>query len=801
MITSPTNLQPRRAHHPAGVRGVSSTQTAGSEATTALGLSPRALVLSLVLVVAFTAAGCFCVFLRYEIIGTGYLPRGAICVLLLVVLTNGLARRLARALSRREIGAGWGLTRREVLLVFLLLMVIGAVPGQEFAQHVYLNNLGIVHYTMPEIAPPHLYLDELNDVLVTTKNPDDVVIRWAYEGLPPGGEVPYRPWIRPLLMWTPFWFALYLVIACFAAVLAPRWEDEEKVLYPLVQVPVEVAGRSERYEKPLLRNAMLWVCFGLSTALYLVKGLHSYFPEVPDIKLQERLGTVVGGGPLVAYNGMPLHFYPEMVGIAYLLTAEVGFSLWFFYQLRIAESAVRNSLGLWTGHAQFFEFQTMGGYVVLGGALLWSARHHFVAVLRHAFAGGPEPGDGSKPQPYRPATYGLILGMAFIVWWCVRMGMSVQWALLQYLLFPLVSMVVARVICEAGMFIYSSPFRLNEAIFDIFGTQRIGARNVTLMTMCSWAQIRSTATMNMPAVFQGFKIGSMMELSRPQLLWAMLASIWVSILVCHVVSPYVIYNWSIPKLGWWPRGSSLGTTTRLASFIKNPTAMGGDEWVGLGGAGVGWRANTAPGGDATALRVVAVPPAGLCGVAGLAHRPLLAEHLHRLGAEVGGVALRRIRPVPPAPSGGLRADPGYLLCADALDRAPLHLGGAHGHHRVTISSSLHPFVLSSRPHSKCSTPRCTLSALSVVVGAQVCITGPPDWTSRSRLKPHDLPVGDPSTPNAANGTASSTSYVASDTVAAASQSLFHARPVSGRKRQGCRYSASMTAATELTAMA
>ena len=538
-------------------------------------LSPRALIVGLVLVVAFTAAGCFCVFLRYEIIGTGYLPRGAICLLLLIVLANAILRRVARAKR-------WALDRREVLLVFLLLMVMAAIPGQEFAQHVYLNNLGLVHYTMPETAPPRLYLDELNPLLVPSKDPDDPVIRWAYEGLPPGGAVPYGAWVRPLLIWTPFWFALYWVTVCFAAILGPRWEDEERVLYPLVQVPLEVAGRAERYDKPLLRNAGLWVCFGLSTALYVVKGLHSYFPAVPDLNLQRQLGNVMAGGPLSVYDGLPLHFYPEMVGIAFLLTAEVGFSLWFFYHLRMIQTVVRYSLGLWTGEYQFFEFQTAGGYVVLGAALLWSARRHFGAVLRAAFAGGPEPGDPRKPQPYRTATYGLVLGMAFLLWWCVRMGLSWPWALLQCLLFPLVSMVVARVICEAGMFIYSSPFRLNEMIFSMFGTQRIGARNVTLLTMTSWAQIRSTATMNMPAIFQGFKLGSMLKLNRPQLLWAMVGSLWLAILVSHVVSPYVIYKWSVPKLGWWPSGSGLSTTARLASLIKTPTRASGDQWIGLG---------------------------------------------------------------------------------------------------------------------------------------------------------------------------------------------------------------------------
>ncbi len=73
---------------------------------------------------------------------------------------------------------------------------------------------------------------------------------------------------------------------------------------------------------------------------------------------------------------------------------------------------------------------------------------------------------------------------------------------------PLIGMVVARVICEAGMFIYSSPFRLNEMIFRVAGSHRIGAQNITLMTAASWVQVRSTATQFMPQAFQGLKLSS-----------------------------------------------------------------------------------------------------------------------------------------------------------------------------------------------------------------------------------------------------------------------------------------------------
>ncbi len=68
----------------------------------------------------------------------------------------------------------------------------------------------------------------------------------------------------------------------------------------------------------------------------------------------------------------------------------------------------------------------------------------------------------------------------------------------------------------------------------------MGAQNVTLLTMTSWAQIRSTATMDVAAVAQALKIGSEMRAERAQI---MLAAIAVAIIASHVTLLYVIYQW------------------------------------------------------------------------------------------------------------------------------------------------------------------------------------------------------------------------------------------------------------------
>ncbi|NSW57395.1 MAG: hypothetical protein HPY44_15405 [Armatimonadetes bacterium] len=539
-------------------------------------ITVRALILGLVTVVGFTVAGCFSVLLRYEIIGTGYLPRGALALLMVFVILNGLVGLVSRRLK---------LSRNEMLLIFIMLLAMAAIPGQEYAQHFYLNILGIVYYTTPDIAKPEIYLDDLNPALVPSVDRESPEINWAFEGVPPGSSVPYRAWLRPLLVWTPYFFALYWMLLCGAAILAARWEDHEKLLYPLMQVPNEMTESGKGFVSSLMRDKMMWICFAICCVLYIIKGLHSYFPTIPDINLQQTTQRLVAGGPGVVFNNVALHIYPEMIGIAYLLTSEVGFSLWFFYIFRLIQAFFRNLIGIQTNHYPFFEYQTAGGYIVLALALLWSARRHIAHVFGVAF-GLRREREEDRGQPYRLAAIGFVVSFAVILLWAQQIGMSMLWAVVLFALIPLIGMVVARVICEAGMFIYSSPFRLNEMIFRVAGSQRIGAENITLMTAASWVQVRSTATQFMPQAFQGLKLSSLANMDRGKMLLIMGLAVAVAILTSHVVCPYVIYTWSVPKLGWWPSGSSLGTTKNLVSFILNPSEMRIGDWASMAGGGL-----------------------------------------------------------------------------------------------------------------------------------------------------------------------------------------------------------------------
>lgn len=541
----------------------------------------RALIIGLLMVAGFTVAGCFSVFLRYEVIGTGYLPRGTVSFLMLLLALNALVRRFARR---------WQLSRQELLVIFALMLAMAGVPGQDYAQHLYLNLLGIVNYSQQGQVASLNILQHVPDWLIPSKNAAEPVILHAYTGLPQGIPVPYRAWLATLAAWTPYIFLLYWTVACSAALLFTQWERRERLLFPLMQVPLEIADTADGHASPLWRNKLMWAGFLFSASLYVLKGLHSYNPIVPDLRLQasasERFaggGPVFGTGPWSVFDSVPIHWYPEMTGIAYLLSSEVGFSLWFFYFLRLVFTMLRVSWGILTPHADYFNFATFGAYLVLVVSILWAARGHLSRIVRAAFGRGEEAGD---PMPYRLAFWGTAFGIGGIVLWCRWIGMSWWVAALMFILHPLVNVVISRVVCEAGLFLYSSPFRLNEMIYRTVGTATLGAQNVTLTFMAHWVDIRNTSAQAMPFIMQAYKIGSESQANPRHVAWGVVAAIFLSVLVCHVASLNVIYHSGIGKLGWWPRGAGLGSVNALAGFLNNPQAMNAERYQALGLGGV-----------------------------------------------------------------------------------------------------------------------------------------------------------------------------------------------------------------------
>lgn len=161
----------------------------------------RSLLLAALSVVVFTVAGNVSVMQRYEIIGTGYLPRGVVFYLLFLVFYNQTLGRLI---------PGVRLRREEVMVVICALLAMDSIPTQDFAQHFYLNLAAMVEYTGSDTPVGHLNIrSHFKSCMLPAEDPSAPAIRWLYNGLPPGEGVPYRAWLIPYIVWTPYIFLLY----------------------------------------------------------------------------------------------------------------------------------------------------------------------------------------------------------------------------------------------------------------------------------------------------------------------------------------------------------------------------------------------------------------------------------------------------------------------------------------------------------------------------------------------------------------------------------------------------------------
>ncbi|MCX7643175.1 MAG: hypothetical protein N2116_05155, partial [Armatimonadetes bacterium] len=88
----------------------------------------KAVAAAILLVIGVTVAGCHSAFLRYDLIGTGHLPRSALFPVMLLVVINPIWRLIFKKPL---------FTSSELLFVYCALVIMSGIPGQQFSNYLY----------------------------------------------------------------------------------------------------------------------------------------------------------------------------------------------------------------------------------------------------------------------------------------------------------------------------------------------------------------------------------------------------------------------------------------------------------------------------------------------------------------------------------------------------------------------------------------------------------------------------------------------------------------------------------------
>ncbi|MCC7494331.1 MAG: hypothetical protein IT204_18380 [Fimbriimonadaceae bacterium] len=381
---------------------------------------------------------------------------GALALLFgLVTILNPLAGRLR---------PGWRLSGAELVVIFTMLLMASAVIEMGLASQILPILATPAYYATPENKWQELFVDRLPPGIVLR---DVDAARRFFEG-GRNFQIDWNVWLPVLFVWTPLLLALYAVMLASMVILRRQWDERERLAYPLTQVPLALVDERQS----VLRQPALWVGFGIAFGVMLLKGLHFYFPAVPDLRLDYPVPVFGQYGSLIFRVSFP------MLGFFFLVNLDAAFSLWFFNLLFFAAQAAMLRLGyeftvnlgpFGTTFA-LYKYLGWGAMVALVGGALYMARQHLGEVWRRALGRPGGADDSTEALSYRGAVVTVLVGLTVMVWWLTWSGLPVHLAAFFVAMAFLFFLGLTRVVVESGLAEAVAPLIAPGAVVGTFGS-------------------------------------------------------------------------------------------------------------------------------------------------------------------------------------------------------------------------------------------------------------------------------------------------------------------------------------------
>ena len=551
-------------------------------------------VRSVVIGLAFTAAIAFVtpysdLLVRGSWMACSHLPMAPLLVLMfMLTAVNTLFCRIAPRAS---------LTHAELMTAYIIMLVGALLPSFGLAAYLIPTIAGVNYFASPENRWDSIFFHYIKPWLVPfdpAGGPKQPAVKQFYEGIHPYEPIPWGIWVRPLLVWSLFAFALFFVWMCLATILRRQWVDREKLAFPLVQLPIEMARTDSvpTAANAFFRNKFMWAGFAIPVLIHSLNSLHIYFPSAPSLTLNLPLNQFFPAMPWNAMGPFMMLTHFAVIGFSFLLSADLSFSLWFFFLLFKAQEVLAAALGMEPQympnyHTQSFAaYQMLGGFLVFFGYMLYLSRRQMREVVRKAFSGDDSVEDASEPLSYRTALLGLIFGTLFLSAWCTMAGMSFPTALISMLIFYLIAITLARFVAEGGLLFIQAPFRPTDLMASAVGIGAVGPANLTALAFVERIFIFDLRGFLMPSLMDGFRLSDAARIKRRVLTLTMAFSIVLATVISCATVIWIAYRrgGGVNLLGWFLTGSPFTQFNVLAQQIASP---GPRDWSGAAFTSVG----------------------------------------------------------------------------------------------------------------------------------------------------------------------------------------------------------------------
>jgi len=462
----------------------------------------------------------------------------AIGLLLLVVFLNAVCGRLARRQLLRP---------HEIVIIYVMILVAALTTSRGLLEKLFGTLIGVNYYANEANHWQQLFFPNFPQWAVPWDVRGDIqqtVAVWFYEGTPRGSAIPWGAWAKPLAAWAVISLAVIISFACIAAIFRRQWVDNEKLTFPLANLPLEMSGATMTTGVSFFRNKLTWIGFALPTVIFMMNGLHGLYPAVPEVPVQFPLNPTFSSmgkpwsdlGYTVAYCSL------AAVGFAYFLPQQLLFSLWAFYFFARIQNVVFSAFQATPEAMPLYPttlpngYQVAGAYIVLTAHLVKSALPHLRQVWLRVARKPGAPDDRDELLPYRGAVIALAVCFVVAVWWCMQLGMTWYMAIIEmgvYLF--IVSLVMARSVNEAGMLMTETSFRPIDLVRLFSKRAALGTNTLTSLSLMDAVFTRDLRGNLLSTFFDALKMSDGARLNRRHLFFAIL----IALAVCFAVGGYL----------------------------------------------------------------------------------------------------------------------------------------------------------------------------------------------------------------------------------------------------------------------
>jgi hypothetical protein len=476
-----------------------------------------------------------------------------VLMLLVVLLLNGILRRFAPKHA---------LTVPEMMVIYTMNTTSIGICGIGMMQFLPNALAGVRYFATPENGwKSWMYL------LRPWTLPSASVVADYYNGNTTFFTREHIiGWLIPIAVWSGFIFALMTAMYCMATLLRKQWVESERLMFPIVVVPLEIAQDETR--KSLLSNGVFWGGFLVAFGLEILAALHySISPTIPyvPIKPSEALfnvGNMISTPPWTGFGYFVLAFYPLVIGISYLLSLDVSFSCWFFYLLMKMENVGAVSMGIRDAHdasmlgtPPYAGAQGVGAFVAIALMALAGAWPHLWSAFKSAFGNGSIKlaSERDEPLSYRAAYLGLFVSTAVLIAFCIAIGIAWYVALAFIAIYFLFIITLTRVRAEAGLPWSAGPAPMaHGAVVNFLGSHAFSTSSLTGLADLRWfdADWRNVA---MPSQLEAMKIAQSVRLNPRHLTIAVATATVVATLTSWVAVLTIYYHFGAASghmLGW-----------------------------------------------------------------------------------------------------------------------------------------------------------------------------------------------------------------------------------------------------------